>query len=139
VQDYLMRGSDRAVAVTRDDKLLGLVSISDVRRVPPEQWTTTPVAVVMRGADSLSFARPEQPLAEAFEMVARRDIDQLPVVSNGRLVGMLRRRDVARWLELAWRPTKEKGGTAAPPTGTPTRAPRQPAFPHGRAPHPGPV
>jgi CBS domain-containing protein len=32
--------------------------------------------------------------------LTRRDVRQLPVVENGRLLGMLRRRDIVRWLRL---------------------------------------
>ena len=55
-------------------------------------------------------ATPEEPLTTAFEqLVATHDIDQMPVVSRGNLVGVLRRRDVARWLELAWQPSMGGG------------------------------
>jgi Zn-dependent protease/predicted transcriptional regulator len=139
VQDHLVRGADRALPVTRDDELLGLVCVSDVRKVSPDDWSTTPVFQIMRRVDELATATPEQSLAEAFEGMVRNDIDQLPVVSNGRLVGMLRRLDITRWLELAWRPGAAPGTPAAPRTGRPTREPRFPSIPHGREPHPGPV
>jgi CBS domain-containing protein len=136
VQDYLIRGADRALAVVRDGRLLGLICISDVRRVTPEEWSTTPVSAVMRSVESLATVTPDQPLAEAFELLARQDIDQLPVVgADGRLIGMLRRRDVTRWLELAWRPGTPRGKASLPRA----REPRVPSFPHGREPHPGPV
>jgi CBS domain-containing protein len=141
IQNHLIRGDDRALPVVIEDtKLAGLVCLSDIRQVPPEDWSTTAVSAVMRSAASLLVATPDQRLSDAFEQLARRDIDQLPVVdSEGRLVGMLRRRDVARWLELAWRPSAAPGKTAAPQAGMPSRQPRMPPFPHGREPHPGPV
>jgi CBS domain-containing protein len=104
VQEYIVPGDDRALPVVRDGVLLGLVSIADVRALRPDQWANTSVESIMSGVDALSVATPEEPLAKAFEQLSHRDIDQLPVVANGKLVGMLRRRDVTRWLELAWRP-----------------------------------
>ena len=104
VREHIVSGDDRAVPVVRDGVLLGLVSISDVRALHPDQWANTSVQSIMSGVDALSVATPEEPLAKAFELLSLRDIDQLPVVVNGKLVGMLRRRDVTRWLELAWRP-----------------------------------
>jgi Zn-dependent protease/CBS domain-containing protein len=138
VHDYLIRGADRALPVTDDGHLLGLVCVSDVRRVPPDDWQATPVSAVMRPADGLSVASPGDRVADAFEKLARRDIDQMPVVDNGFLVGMLRRRDVTRWLELAWHPVSPPGRPAAP---SQPRAgePRLPTFPHGGEPHPGSV
>jgi predicted transcriptional regulator len=124
VQDYLVRGSDRALAIVRDDQLLGLVCIADIRNVTPNQWSAIRVSDVMRPADSLTTTAPARPLSEAFEQMVRQDVDQLPVVANGKLVGMLRRRDVTRWLELAWRPGMARPRPEATGSGRPaTRAP----------------
>jgi len=42
----------------------------------------------------------------AFDELARQNVEQLPVLDHGKLVGMLERSDVARWLELGWPPPK---------------------------------
>ncbi|HEY3819094.1 MAG TPA: site-2 protease family protein [Polyangiaceae bacterium] len=109
VRDYLVQSDDRALPVVRDGRLVGLVSISDVRTIPPSAWPTTPVEKAMRPDESLIVARPDEPLSEAFDQLARQDVGQLPVIDHGHLVGMLQRRDLTRWLELTWGPT-----TAAP-------------------------
>ena len=121
VHEHLVPGDDRALPVVRDGVLLGLVSIADVRTLPPDRWADTSVGSIMRGVEALSVASPQEPLAKAFEQLAQGDIDQLPVVLNGGLVGMLRRRDVTRWIELAWRPaaaatskTDSRGGSVRP-------------------------
>ena len=105
VHEHLIPGEDRALPVVQGGTLVGLVSVSDVRNVPPDRWSTTSVASVMQGVASLTVTNPTQSLSSAFEQLAKRNIDQLPVVADGKLVGMLRRRDVSRWLELAWKPT----------------------------------
>jgi Zn-dependent protease/CBS domain-containing protein len=110
VHQYLVPGDDRALPVVRDGWLVGLVSVSNVRGVAPERWAFTPVSAVMRDRDALQTATPNESLGEAFGELAARDIEQLPVVVDGRLVGMLRRRDIARWLELAWRPPRAASG-----------------------------
>ncbi|HSQ66202.1 MAG TPA: site-2 protease family protein [Polyangiaceae bacterium] len=102
VHDYLVPSEERAFPVMRDGRLLGLVSISDVRRVPRDEWPSTPVRVAMRGITGLITTTPETPLATAFELLAQEDVEQLPVLRDGMLVGMLRRRDIARWLEISW-------------------------------------
>ena len=117
VQDHLLRGSDRAVAVVADDDLLGLVCIADIRAIAPEQWSTMPASAVMRSATSLTTSSPDRPLSEAFEQMVRQDVDQLPVVVGRRLVGIVRRKDITRWLELAWKP-----GTSRRDEGTDDRA-----------------
>ena len=102
VHDHFVQSDDRALAVVQGDRLLGVISLADVRAVPPDRWAGTPVAAVMRPSASVLTATPDEPLVKAFEQLAKRDVDQLPVIEGDRLVGMLQRRDVARWLELAW-------------------------------------
>lgn len=118
VQEHLIGGDDRALPVVQGDTLLGLVSVSDVRRVPPERWPSTSVGSIMKPVDKLWVSHPAQPLIEAFEQLARRNLEQMPVLENDRLVGVLRKRDIGRWLELSWRPmVHRKGaepGVAAP-------------------------
>ena len=104
VHDYLVRSDERALPVVVDGQLRGLISLADVRPIPAAEWSTTQVASVMRPRSSLLVASPQEPLAEAFAQLAQRDVGQLPVLDAGRLVGMLQRRDIARWLELAWGP-----------------------------------
>ena len=38
--------------------------------------------------------------AEALAKLQQRDVRQLPVMRNGSLVGLLRRRDLVKWLQL---------------------------------------
>jgi CBS domain-containing protein len=38
--------------------------------------------------------------AEAMAQLQQRDVRQLPVMRNGSLVGLLRRRDLVKWLQL---------------------------------------
>jgi Zn-dependent protease/CBS domain-containing protein len=116
VRDHFIGGDDRALLVAQDGVLLGLVSVSDVRRVPPEAWPSTTVEAIMKPVDTLQVAHPAQPLAEAFEQLAEKNIEQMPVLEAGHIVGVLRRRDIARWLELSWRPTLH-GPTTGPGSG----------------------
>jgi CBS domain-containing protein len=42
--------------------------------------------------------RPDQPVAEVAAMMSNKDVDRVPVVSDGRLVGFLTRGDIVRKL-----------------------------------------
>ncbi|HEY6462149.1 MAG TPA: site-2 protease family protein, partial [Polyangiaceae bacterium] len=104
VQDYFVRSDVRSFPVVRDGQLVGLIALSDVRRIPPEQWPSTRVESLMRTNEALVVANPEEPLSDAFAQLARRDVEQLPVLDHGHLVGMLQRTDLGRWLEIGWPP-----------------------------------
>jgi len=102
VDDHFMSSAERAFPVVDGgDHLLGIVTLGDVRKVPREAWQTTRVRDAMTAAPQLVLAAPEESAAAALAKLANRDVEQLPVVdSGGRLLGMLRRRDILRWLEL---------------------------------------
>jgi CBS domain-containing protein len=42
----------------------------------------------------------DQDAAGAMAQLQQRDVRQLPVMRNGSLVGLLRRRDLVKWLQL---------------------------------------
>jgi CBS domain-containing protein len=86
--------------VMENSHLLGLVTLEDVRKVPSARRDETVVREVMTPANELVIARPGEEAAEALLDLSRRDVRQLPVMQNGDLVGLLRRRDIVRWLQL---------------------------------------
>jgi Zn-dependent protease/CBS domain-containing protein len=100
VHDYIMGTEERAFPVVANDCLAGLVCLDDVRRVPRDQWDTTTVQEIMTPASQLVTASPREDATDALNDLASKDIRQVPVVQDCHLVGMLRRRDIMRWLQL---------------------------------------
>lgn len=100
VDEHLMQNDQRAFPVVESGRLVGLVCLEDVRKVPRTAWHDAHVSEVMTPAAALSVVGPDEQLDEAMRALGRRDVEQLPVVTDGRLVGVLRRRDIFRWLEL---------------------------------------
>ena len=100
VHEHIMGTDERAFPVVRGDTLVGLVCLDDVRKVPRQEWDTTPVGAIMTPADRLTTVAPSEETSVALRVLAGRDVDQVPVVQDGHLVGLLRRRDVLRWLQL---------------------------------------
>ncbi len=54
----------------------------------------------MTTPDKMAEVTPDEDAAEALRALTQHDTAQLPVVRNGEVVGMLRRRDIARWVQL---------------------------------------
>ena len=100
VHDHIMGTDDRAFPVVENGRLAGLVCIEDVRKVLREEWDQVTVREIMTPANDLVLARVTDPASSALEKLARREVNQLPVVQDGLLAGMLRRRDIMRWLRL---------------------------------------
>jgi Zn-dependent protease/CBS domain-containing protein len=98
--DYLRPGAERTHLVEEDEKLLGLVSLGDLLRVPRERWDFTPIERIMTPAARLVTVPPETNAVDALELLGRHNLNQLPVVERGRAVGLVRREDILRWLVL---------------------------------------
>jgi Zn-dependent protease/CBS domain-containing protein len=100
VDRYLLPGNRRAVPVTDNGRLVGIVTVSDVQRVPHEQRGIVMVAQIMGGRDGMVTVRADQRVQDAVEILAERDLGQLPVLDGGRVIGLLTRADVMRQLQL---------------------------------------
>jgi Zn-dependent protease/CBS domain-containing protein len=100
IYDLVMNIDEHAFAVMEGDRMIGLVCLEDVRKLPREAWERTMVSEIMTPVDRLAIATPEEDASDALSELTNRDVRQLPVLQNGRLVGMLRRRDILRWLQL---------------------------------------
>ncbi|MFL5661730.1 MAG: CBS domain-containing protein, partial [Ktedonobacteraceae bacterium] len=69
-------------------------------RVARERWSYTPVGHVMRLLDQVTTATPAQPLLEVLHVMGTQDINQVPVVEDGRLVGLVSREEIIRYLQV---------------------------------------
>jgi len=100
VDRFFMQSAERCFPVVNGETFLGLVCMADLRKIPRDEWEGTPVRAIMTPDDRLATASPSENADEALRRLAARDVDQLPVIEQGRLLGMLRRADVLRWIEL---------------------------------------
>ncbi len=100
VYDLLLPRGWRSAFVTQVDQLVGLITLSDIRHIPREQWGQTPVGHVMIPVEQLHAVSPKQSLNEVLPLMVTQDVNQLPVVEDDRLVGMLSREDIMRFLEI---------------------------------------
>lgn len=97
-QDVLYAGH-RAVPVISNGQLVGIMSMTDARRLPGRCWPSTTVEQVMTRAPLVTIS-PEEDLAAAIRLMAQKGLHQLPVVEHGQLRGLISREDVLRFLQL---------------------------------------
>jgi len=113
VDEHVLRMGQRALPVVEDvegGRLLGIVTLRDVRQLPREQWATTPVGQIMTPLAQLKTVDANQPLADALPLITQAGVNQLPVVRDGRLVGMLGLEAIVERLQVR----KELGLESAP-------------------------
>lgn len=100
VDDYLLRAEGRCYLIVDDGAPLGLITPQEVKSIERERWPYTTVRDAMVPFDRVKTASPDMPVAEALEMLGRADVNQLPVVSGGRLEGVISRDRVLRFLVM---------------------------------------
>jgi Zn-dependent protease/predicted transcriptional regulator len=118
VDIYLLTTGQRCFAVEDQGRLVGLITPRDVSKIPRDRWDSTTVREAMCPLQELHIITPDTPVLDALKLMARNDVNQLPVVENGRLQGMVSRSQVVQLLQVrsvlqlpvAYRPTRQRNG-----------------------------
>ncbi len=100
VEWYLMRSQTRCFMVFDGDRLAGLVTTSDIRKVDRERWAEATVREIMQPLEAVRTATPDTPVEEALETMTRDDINQLLVVDNGHPAGVVTRGHILQVLRV---------------------------------------
>ncbi|HUF07380.1 MAG TPA: site-2 protease family protein [Candidatus Binatia bacterium] len=102
VNERMLRGEDRSFLVRHDDGgLAGIVTLSDVRGLPRDDWPGARVTDIMTRYADVATIGPDEPLADALRLIQAREVGQLPVLAGtDRMpVGMVTRRGILRLIE----------------------------------------
>ncbi len=89
----------RAVPVCQNEKLVGIVTITDVKKVPQESWAVTPVEQIMT-RDPLYTVSPEDNVNTAMKLLVQHDINQVLVKQGEKCAGLLSRADIINHLHF---------------------------------------
>jgi len=106
VNERLVRGEHRSFLVRHDDGgLAGIVTLSDVRRMPRENWEAARVTDIMTRYADLATIGPDAEVEAGLKLIQEREVNQLPVVEkDGRTVlGLLTRAGILRLIEARMR------------------------------------
>ncbi len=99
VDEHLLRTGRRCFIVEEDGQIIGLITSHEVKDIERQKWPYTTVDDVMRPLDQLHTITADTPVAEALERMGREDVNQLPVVRDGRLSGVVSRGHILRMLQ----------------------------------------
>jgi len=98
VHDQLLRTGRRCFVITQNGNIAGLVTPHEVKEIDRARWPYTTLSDIMRPLEDLHTVPPETPLKDALEIMGKEDLNQLPVVANGRLAGVLSRAHILDYL-----------------------------------------
>jgi CBS domain-containing protein len=93
----LMReGHIGSLPITADEQLVGMITDRDIAmRVVAEAADHTNTSVGDVSSRDLVTVEPDEDLDDALQLMARHQVRRLPVVENGRLVGIVAQADIA--------------------------------------------
>jgi Zn-dependent protease/predicted transcriptional regulator len=102
LDDYVhevLRTGRRSHIVTGAGTPVGLVTLHSARAIPRDEWANTSIQAVMVPIDRVHSAVPDEPVLQVLERMQKEDINQMPVLSNGRIIGMIGRDTILRVLQ----------------------------------------
>jgi Zn-dependent protease/predicted transcriptional regulator len=98
-EEHLMRTGRRFFVVSLKGHPEGIITPAEIAGVPRQRWPYTTVADVMRPLDRVRTVRADSSITDALELMASQDLNQLPVVANGSLAGVVSRAHVLQLIQ----------------------------------------
>lgn len=101
VDDHMIGQGERAVVVTNGGAVLGILTVNDIRRVPREAWASTPAQAVMTPRERVITVDASAPAIDVLMLLGEKALNQVPVLQDGRMIGLITRRELLERLQLA--------------------------------------
>jgi len=102
LEDYvheLFRTGRRCHLVVSDGQLVGMMSVHALNQVPRAEWATTSVQAAMLPPEKIYWARPNDALLTILERMQSEDVNQMPVVDDGQIIGLISRDSILRVIQ----------------------------------------
>lgn len=99
VDEHLLRTGRRCFFVREDGHVAGLITPHEVKGVERQRWDRTTVHEVMKPLDRIRSVSPDAPASEALEKLGREDVNQLAVMRDGHLEGVISRSELIQVLQ----------------------------------------
>ena len=104
VDEHILGSGQHCFLVNRGDDTVGLITLQRIREVPRPEWATTRAGEVMLPLEQSMSIDPDTGLWTALEKLDRDGVNQLPVIRDRHVIGMLGREDVISFLRLLQEP-----------------------------------
>ncbi len=119
VDEHMLARGERAVVVANDGSVRGILTVSDIQRIPRAEWASTPVQQMMTPREKVMTVSADAKAMDVLRLVSEHRFHQVPVLEEGRMIGMVTRRELLDRLQLAetLAPDMPPGEEAGPPAG----------------------
>ena len=100
VDEYVLKNGIRCMVVMGTEHPVGLLTLHDIRQIHKDNWATTTAAQVMTPMDKVKKIGPKVGLERALDEMGKDGVNQMPVMQDGQIEGMLSRQDIIDYLKL---------------------------------------
>jgi len=101
VDEHFLQRRYQSFPVVDGDRVLGLVTLDQVKERSRDAWPDLRVRDVMREADDEVVVDGDEPMAEVLPRMQSSGLRRVLVTEDGRLRGVVSASDVTRWVERA--------------------------------------
>jgi Zn-dependent protease len=95
----MLRTGRRCHLVVDNGRLVGMVTLHAMSRVPREEWAATSVQAAMIPIGKVLWSSPEEPALAVLERMQENDVNQMPVVAGESVVGIIGRDAILRVIQ----------------------------------------
>jgi Zn-dependent protease/CBS domain-containing protein len=110
VDQYVLPTGRNCFPISWGAELEGMVTLQQIKKVARARWATTTVQDIMTPANKLKVAHADQDLLGVLQEMNRETANHIPVMEAGKVVGIINREDIARFLR-----TRAEFGTGSTP------------------------
>jgi Zn-dependent protease/CBS domain-containing protein len=98
IDDYVYRHHHNMFPVADNGRLVGCVSMNDIKRLPRDRWSSTTVSEIMRSCSEATAISPDMDAMEVLSLMARTGNSRLLLTEGDRLVGVVTLTDLMNFL-----------------------------------------
>ena len=98
VNENILTSGRRCFPVTSNSHVEGLITMHNIRSVPRDRWSTELVRDAMTPLGSLKSVGPDEDLNAVLKIIAQDDINQVPVIYQGKIVGVVGRDNIINFI-----------------------------------------
>jgi len=91
VDNYILPTTRRCFPVVDEDRVLGIITLHNVKEIPREQWASVKVEDAMTPLEEMKTVRSDDDLFTVMRQMTEEGVNQMPVVEDGQLIGMIAR------------------------------------------------
>lgn len=100
VNDNIMTSGRRCFTIVSDGRVEGMITLRDIQKVPRQDWPNTPVRGAMTPLSQLKAVKPDEDLNTVMSIMSQSDLNQVPVIENGNVIGMITRENIINFLNV---------------------------------------